>query len=161
MDAVLLASHQEPAAIHAVPAELAPSGFRVLVLREFREDGPPAFAVMEQYLLRPPHRLNRHGVSFALTFQAEVMAGLLEDIGRPSARDGEGRVVRNARWPGFRWRSLPRAWSDGAATVEWWAEVAFPQVEDWAGFRARFAERLAGRLECPVAGALPSSGDVP
>lgn len=160
MDARSAASHQEPTAIHAVPAELRPAGFRVLLLREFRIDGPPGFALVEQHLLRLPHRLNRHGVSFALTFRPEVMAGLSADIGRPSARDGAGRVARNPRWPTFGWCSRPRSWPDGTTTVEWLAEVAFPGAEDWAAFCARFAERLAGRLERPGSGTPSASGDL-
>lgn len=142
--------HGEPAAIHAVPAELGPSGFRLLALREFREAGPPAFALVEQHLLRAPHRLNRHGVSFALTFRPEVMAALSALIGRPCVRDGAGRPARNPLWPGLGWQSAPRTWADGTRTVEWCANVHFPDAAAWSAFRARFALRLAGWPEAPV-----------
>ncbi|MFG1419468.1 hypothetical protein V5F38_18710 [Xanthobacter sp. V0B-10] len=137
--------HETPTAVHAVPAAAGPSGFRLLVMREFRApDGPPGFALMEQYLLRAPHRLNRHGIAFALTFRPEVMAGLSEAIGRSAVRDEAGRAGRNPRWPHLRWHAEPRRWADGTDTVEWWAQVDFPDAAAWAAFRARFAGRLDG-----------------
>ncbi|MFG1403252.1 hypothetical protein [Xanthobacter sediminis] len=137
--------HGTPTAVHAVPAELGPSGFRLLVMREFRApDGPPGFALLEQYLLRAPHRLNRHGIAFALTFRPEVMAGLSEAIGRPALRDDAGRVGRNPRWPQLRWCAEQRHWADGTETAEWWAKVDFPDAAGWTAFRARFACRLDG-----------------
>ncbi|WP_454917515.1 hypothetical protein [Xanthobacter sediminis] len=139
-----LSPHAEPAAIHAVPALPGPSGFRLLLLREFRGEGPPAFALIDQHLLRAPHRLNRHGISFALTFRPEVMAALADMVGRPSVRDEAGRAARNPLWPGCGWWSAPRAWADGTGTVEWFATVRFPDAATWAAFRTRFAGRLAG-----------------
>lgn len=140
--------HEEPTAIHAMPAELNDSGFRLLVVREFRSpDAPPAFALVGQYLLRTPQRLNRHGISFALTFRPEVMAALSEDLGRPSLRQDEGPARRNPRWPVLTWSSVPRLWADGTTTIEWCADAAFPEPAAWALFRARFADRLDGRLE--------------
>lgn len=148
MAAVMPPDHAEAVAIHAVPAALEPSGFRLLVLREFpMAEGPPAFALIDQHLLRAPHRLARHGVSFALTFRPEVMADLSAAIGRPCVRDGAGRAARNPRWPCFGWSRAPRSWSDGTDTVEWWARVDFADPAAWSAFRTRFTERLAGRLE--------------
>lgn len=156
MDALPPSPHAGPDAIHAVPALLGPSGFRLLLMREFRGEGPPAFALIDQHLLRAPHRLNRHGLSFALTFRPEVMAALADDIGRPSVRDGAGRPARNPLWPGLGWRSAPRMWADGTGTVEWFADVHFPDAAAWAAFRDRFAGRLAGRADAPAL-----TGDTP
>lgn len=142
--------HAEPIAIHAVPAELSERGFRLLALREFlAEDAPPAFALIEQHLLRAPQRLNRHGVSFALTFRPEIIAALSQAIGRPSQRDEEGRAIRNAHWPQFGWSPRPTLWPDGTRTRDWWAEISFPLPATWAVFQSRWAERLAGRIEAP------------
>ncbi|MFG1395037.1 hypothetical protein [Xanthobacter agilis] len=157
-DAFALAGegHAEPTAIHAVPAQLGASGFRLLLLREFRGEGPPGFALIDQHLLRAPHRLHRHGVSFALTFRPEVMAGLAEAIGRLSMREGVGPAVRNPRWPAFGWWRTPRTWADGTDTVEWFADVHFADAAAWVLFRTQFAEGLAGRPPAPrLAGELP------
>jgi len=140
--------HAEATAIHAVPAQLGSCGFRLLLVREFRaEDAPPAFAFVEQHLVRTPHRLNRHGISFALTFRPEVMAALTVMLGRPSVRAGDGPAMRNPAWPTLAWASAPRHWADGTATLEWLADARFPDAASWTSFRERFAGPLAGRAD--------------
>lgn len=137
--------HREATAIHAVPVEEIANGFRLLVMREFQSDASPsAFAMIEQHLLRSPQRQNRHGVSFACAFLPEVVAWLSDYLGRPSHRDGEGRIMRNPRWPALHWRREDRCWPDGVATIEWFAEAAFQDEPSCRAFRERWSARLAG-----------------
>jgi len=151
-DTLPLSPHALATAIGAVPAVEAEDGFLLLMLREFRQaDAPPAFALMQQHLLRDAHRMGRHGVSFHLTFRPEVMAFLSTIVGRPALHDAEGKAQRNPAWPFLAWRSGPRDWPSGEHTVEWWAKVSFPHAAAWHAFRARYAERLAGRLEAGAA----------
>ncbi len=87
---------QEATAIHAVPAQWLDCGFRLLVMREFHTGKePPAFAFIEQRLLRTPERLSRHGLSFASTFLPGIMAWLSHCLGCPSLRDAAGSPYGN------------------------------------------------------------------
>jgi len=140
--------HQEATAIHAIPAQYLDYGFRLLVLRQFCPKGePPAFAWIEQSLLRTPHRLSRHGLSFANTFLPEIMAWLGEHLGRPSLRASTGEPYRNSLWPTFTWHSEDRLWPGGIRTVEWSVEVNFQDEASWSDFQKRWHDRLAGKIE--------------
>ena len=136
----------QPTAIHAVPAELCECGFRLLMIRQFNVGAvPPAFAIIDQRVMRMPQRLGRHGVSFAATFLPEVMSWLIDHLGRPSLHDESGRSYRNPRWPVVCWHDQERYWPSGAMTVEWFAEVAFQDHASWMAFRTRWHESLMGR----------------
>ncbi|SMX60253.1 conserved protein of unknown function [Bradyrhizobium sp. ORS 285] len=140
----------QPTAIHAVPAELCDCGFRVLMIRQFNVGAvPPAFAIIDQRIMRMPQRLGRHGVSFAATFLPEVMSWLIEHLGRPSLHDETGRSYRNPRWPVVCWHDRERYWPSGAVTVEWSAEVAFQDHASWMAFRTHWSESLMGRNADP------------
>jgi hypothetical protein len=140
--------HQEATAIHAIPAMANACGFRLLVLREFRQDAaPPAFALIEQRLLRTPERKNRHGLSFAAAFRPEIMDWLIAQLGRPSLHAPAGQAYRNPRWPSLTWHAEDRSWPDGLKTVEWFAEVTFADEASWAAFEARWRGRLLGESE--------------
>ncbi|MCL8384429.1 hypothetical protein [Xanthobacter aminoxidans] len=139
-------SADDPTAIAAVPVIPIAGGFRLLVMRELAlDEGPPAYAVIGQTLLRAPPRSIRHGVAFALAFGPEVMAWLNQALGRPAWRDVSGETRRNPRWPGLRWHRAPRAWPGGTRTTEWSADILFPEEADCAAFALAFAEALAGR----------------
>ena len=132
-------------AIDAVPAARLDCGFRLLVLRQFQIEGaPPAFALIEQRLLRAPQRLHRHGLSFANTFLPDIVAWLSQDLGRPSLRDATGPPRRNPRWPLLRWHGEDRLWPDGMRTIEWFVDVSFQDTRSWAAFQERWQEQLAG-----------------
>lgn len=136
----------QPTAIQAVPAQLCECGFRLLMIRQFNAGAvPPAFAIIDQRLMRMPQRLGRHGVSFAATFLPEVMSWLIDHLGRPSLHDEKGRAYRNPRWPVVCWHDEERTWSSGANTVEWFAEVAFQDAASWLSFRAHWHDRLHPR----------------
>ncbi|MGJ5132771.1 hypothetical protein [Bradyrhizobium oligotrophicum] len=136
----------QPTAIHALPAELCGCGFRLLMIRQFNVGAvPPAFAIIDQRVMRMPQRLGRHGVSFAATFLPEVMAWLIDHLGRPSLHDETGRSYRNPRWPVVCWHDQERYWPSGAVTVEWFAEVAFQDHASWMAFRTHWHESLTGR----------------
>lgn len=61
--------HERAGDVRAVPAQMLDRGFRLLVLREFREaDQPPALALIRQNVLRDVHRLQRHGIFSAAHF---------------------------------------------------------------------------------------------
>lgn len=139
-------SADDPTAIAAVPAQPIEGGFRLLVMRELAlDDGPPAYAVIGQSLVRPPPRSIRHGVAFALAFGPPAMAWLTAALGRPAWRDGSGATQRNPRWPGLAWHRAPRQWPGGTRTTEWSADILFPQEADRAAFALAFADPLAGR----------------
>lgn len=143
-----MSMHQSPDAIYPVPAEYLESGFRLLVLREIRNDNePPAFAWIEQHLLRPAHRIGRHGLFFASAFLPEIMEWLSAHLGRPSLRDSEGQPYRNSLWPAAAWHSENRLWPDGGNTMEWFVDVSFPGEASWAAFQLRWNERLMGKME--------------
>jgi hypothetical protein len=139
-------SADDPTAIAAVPAEAIAGGFRLLVMRELAlDDGPPAYAVIGQTLVRSPPRSIRHGVAFALAFGPEMMAWLNQAVGRPAWRDAAGETRRNPRWPSLSWHRAPRDWLGGTRTTEWSADILFPDEADRAAFALAFAEALAGR----------------
>lgn len=131
--------------VHAVPSQWLAQGFRILALREFRTARePPAFAWIEQRVLRGPQRLGRHGLFFANTFRPEIMAWLSQQLGRPSSRDDAAPARRNPRWPSLTWHGEDRVWPDGARTVEWFADVIFPHEASWTAFRRQWRARLMG-----------------
>lgn len=133
----------QPTAIQAVPAELGECGFRLLMIRQFNSGAvPPAFAIIDQRVMRMPQRIGRHGVSFAATFLPEVMSWLIDHLGRPSLHDDSGRAYRNPRWPVVCWHDQERLWPSGALTVEWFAEVAFQDAASWLAFKTHWRERL-------------------
>jgi hypothetical protein len=138
----------QPTVVRAVPAAWLDCGFRLLVLRQYHlEAAPPAFAWIEQRLLRAPQRFSRHGMSFANTFLPEVMAWLGDHLGRPSQRDTTGPARRNPRWPTMSWRGEDRLWPDGTRTTEWFVDVTFQDVASWRAFSERWHERLRGGIE--------------
>jgi hypothetical protein len=148
----MLTSQDEATAVHAVPARWLECGFRLLVLRELRtENEPPAFAWIEQHLLRTPQRLTRHGLFFGLAFRPEIMAWLSEHLGRPSLREGTGKPHRNSRWPISAWHSEPRLWPGGTQTIEWFVDVVFQDQASWTAFRQRWHGRLMGKVDEPGA----------
>ncbi|MFG1465666.1 hypothetical protein V5F77_22545 [Xanthobacter sp. DSM 24535] len=136
------------ACIHAVPAQWLAQGFRLLTLREFHAaSAPPAFAWIEQQLLRAPQRLGRHGLFFANTFRPEIMAWLSLDLGRPSQHPPTGPAQRNPLWPALEWHGEERQWPDGAATREWFVDVTFPRLISWTAFQQRWRARLMAETE--------------
>ncbi len=138
----------ESTSVQAVPSQWLEQGFRLLTLREFRNvTAPPAFAWIEQRLLRAPQRLGRHGLFFANTFRPEIMAWLSQQLGRPSIRMDDGHAHRNARWPAMAWHGEDRVWPDGARTVEWFVDVTFPQQASWIAFQRQWCSRLMGEDE--------------
>jgi hypothetical protein len=145
------AAHQDANCIHAVPAQWLERGFRLLTLRELHaETQPPAFAWIEQRLLRTPERLSRHGLYFGNTFRPEVMAWLIEHLGRPSVRDSDdGPARRNASWPALAWHREIRAWPEGFRTMEWFVDVIFPAEAHWNAFRQHWLDRLLGKADTP------------
>ncbi|MFG1265271.1 MULTISPECIES: hypothetical protein [Xanthobacter] len=139
-------SADDPTAIAAVPVIPIAGGFRLLVMRELAlDEGPPAYAVIGQTLLRAPPRSIRHGVAFALAFGPEVMAWLNQALGRPAWRDASGETQRNPRWPSLQWHRAPRAWPGGTRTTEWSSDILFPDEADRAAFALAFADALGGR----------------
>lgn len=131
--------------ISAQPAVALESGFRLLVLRQFpRLPEPPAFAVIDQCLVRSPLRPNRHGMAFAIAFLPEIVAWLSAELGRPSLHDGQGKPCRNPRWPQMGWWHETRLWPDETSTVDWSIEALFPEAGSWRAFEARWRGRLAG-----------------
>lgn len=161
--AIFPIAHAAATAIHPVPVAMEPQGFRVLVMRELQleEGAPPAFALMDQGLLRLPHRINRNSLFFANTFRPEIFDWLIAELGRPSQRDGEGRAARNPRWPTLAWHRAVRDWPEGAASVEWSVTVHFPEAASWDAFRERWQARLDGRsatLDAPSGAAEGQGG---
>jgi hypothetical protein len=148
-EATMTTLHQEANCIHAVPAQWLERGFRLLVLRELHtETMPPAFAWIEQQLMRTPERLSRHGLFFGNTFRSEVMTWLIEHLGRPSVRDNDDSPARrNASWPDLAWHRENRDWPEGLRTTEWSVDVIFPVEAHWTIFRQHWLDRLQGRSE--------------
>jgi len=139
---------EEATAIHAIPAQWLERGFRLLILRELHTDKEsPAFAWVEQHMLRSPQRLSRHGLFFASTFLPEIMAWLSEYLGRPSLRDSTGRPCRNTRWPILTWHGEDRLWASGNHTIEWFVDVIFPDEASWTAFQQHWHGRLMGKTE--------------
>jgi hypothetical protein len=141
------AAHAVPEQIHAVPAQWLERGFRLLILRELHTEArPPAFAWIEQQLMRTPERLSRHGLYFGNTFRPEVMAALIEQLGRPSIRENDDSPARrNASWPDLAWHSENREWPEGFRTTEWFVDVIFPVEADWTVFQRHWLNRLLGK----------------
>jgi hypothetical protein len=141
--------HAVPEQIHAVPAQWLRSGFRLLILRELHTEGkPPGFAWIDQQLVRTPERLSRHGLYFGNTFRPEVMAWVIEHLGRPSVRDDDdGPARRNASWPDLAWHSEIRDWPEGLRTTEWFVDVVFPVEAHWTAFQQRWLNRLLGKSD--------------
>lgn len=138
----------QSACVDAVPSQWLAQGFRLLTLREFRDAAaPPAFAWIEQRLLRAPQRLGRHGLFFANTFRPEIMTWLSRQLGRPSIRTDAGRAHRNRLWPAMTWHHEDRVWPDGARTVEWFVDVTFPHQRSWTAFQLQWRARLMGEDE--------------
>jgi len=134
------------------PSVARPRGFRLLVLRQFlRPSAPPAIAFIDQSIFRRPDRPVRHGISFELTFLPEIVAWLIEQVGRPGLRAASGKPVRNPDWPALSWHSEQRLWPDGTETVEWFAEAEFPDEAVWAAFRKDWREQLDGQPERQLA----------
>lgn len=141
-------SHAEATAVHALPAEIFDGGFRLLLLRQFDEDGaPPAFAFIDQFFMRAPQRISRHGVGFAAAFLPEIVAWLSARLGRPSLRDEDQKPFRNPRWPQHIWRAEARVWPDGTRSIEWSVEVIFRDLSVWPAFEKDWRARLQGRIE--------------
>ncbi|MFS8036560.1 hypothetical protein ACI7BZ_06255 [Xanthobacter sp. AM11] len=138
--------HAEPTAVHTVPALQLAAGFRVLVMRELASgDGPSAFAVIDQALLRPPPRQIRHGLAFALAFRPQVMDWLAARLGRPGTRAGAAPAIRNPHWPRLAWHQCGRDWADGTRSTEWSADILFPDAGARAAFGLHFQTLLAGQ----------------
>lgn len=142
-------THRDANCIHAVPAQWLERGFRLLTLRELHAEAtPPAFAWIEQRLLRTPERLGRHGLYFGNAFRPEIMAWLIAHLGRPSVRDNDdGPARRNTSWPELAWHSETREWPEGFRTTEWFVDVTFPEEAHWTVFRQHWLDRLLGRNE--------------
>jgi hypothetical protein len=141
-------SPPESACVHAVPSLRLAQGFRLLTLREFQNvTAPPAFAWLEQRVLRVPQRLGRHGLFFANTFRPEIMAWLSRQLGRPSIRADAGPAHRNALWPVMTWHGEERVWPDGARTVEWFVDVTFSHKASWTALQQQWCARLKGEDE--------------
>lgn len=143
-------AHVVATEISAQPAVPLERGFRLLVMRQFLSaEGPPAFAVIEQGLVRAPLRPARHGLAFAIAFRPEVVAWLSGELGRPSQRDAAGLPCRNPAWPQTCWRQDARAWPDEIRTIDWSVDAVFPQEAAWRAFEARWRGRLLG-VEHPL-----------
>lgn len=138
--------HEQAGDIRAVPAQILDRGFRLLVLREFREtDKPPSLAVIRQSVLRDVHRIERHGVFFGCAFLPDIMQWLCELLGRPSLHPPDypaSPAYRNPAWPSFRWRQENRLWNDGVQTIEWHVDVIFADEASFEAFMARWRDRL-------------------
>lgn len=138
-------SQQEATAISAVPAQWLEWSFRLLILREFRDEKkPPSFAWIERHLLRTPQRPSRHGLYFASTFRAAIMAWLNKHLGRASIRESSGQPRRNALWPDLTWHHEDRLWSGGVHTIEWFVDVTFPDRTSWTMFQQHWLNQLIG-----------------
>jgi hypothetical protein len=134
--------------IRAVSVVRLDCGFRLLVLRQYHIEGaPPAFALIEQRLLRTPQRFGRHGLFFANTFLPDVTAWLSEHLGRPSLRGPTEQPQRNPRWPIMKWHAEDRAWPDGTDTTEWFVDVTFHDLSSWRAFLQRWHAQLLGEIE--------------
>lgn len=158
MNVVIPPLSRKATRVQAVPSQYLDQGFRLLTLREFRnENAPSAFAWIEQRLLRMPQRLGRHGLFFANTFRPEIMAWLTQELGRPSIRTETSQTCRNTLWPTLQWFSKECAWPDGARTVEWFVDIVFPHKASWTAFERRWRRELMGadddrRVPVPAGG---------
>lgn len=139
--------HEQAGDVRAVPAQMLDRGFRLLVLREFREaDQPPALALIRQNILRDVHRLQRHGIFFSCAFLPDITQWLSELLGRASLHPPDypaSPAFRNPAWPTFSWRQESRLWDEGILTIEWRAEAVFADQASFEAFTARWRDRLA------------------
>ncbi len=143
-----MTSQPDATAIHAVPAQWLERGFRLLMMRELHtENEPPAFAWIEQRLLRTPQRLTRHGLFFGRAFLPEIMTWMSEYLGRPALRESTSKTYRNPLWPVTSWHGEPRLWPSGIRTVEWFVDVVFQDEASSTAFRQRWHARLMGETE--------------
>ncbi len=140
--------HEVAGDIRAVPAQILELGFRVLVLREFRQaDQPPSLAWIQQYVLRDVHRIQRHGIFFGCTFLPDIMQWLNELLGPASLHPADypaSRAYRNPAWPSLLWHQENRRWDEDIQTVEWYADVTFVDQASFDAFMARWQDRLHG-----------------
>ncbi len=150
--------HEEPGDIRAVPAQISDRGFRILLLREFREtDQPPSLAWIQQYVLRDAHRIQRHGIFFGCTFLPDITQWLSELLGRPSLHPPDypaTRAYRNPAWPSLLWHHDNRTWETGIKTVEWHADVSFIDQTSFEAFMTRWGNRLDATETGPLRAAL-------
>jgi hypothetical protein len=151
--------HEQAGDVRAVPARILDCGFRLLVLREFREtDQPPSLAWIQQHVLRDVHRIQRHGIFFGCTFLPEIMQWMSDLLGRPSLHPADypaSPAYRNKAWPIFQWHREDRVWDGDIQTVEWHADVVFVDQASYDAFMARWQDRLTGR-EAEASAAAPS-----
>jgi hypothetical protein len=143
--------HEEAGDIRAVPAQILDCGFRLLVLREFRQtDQPPSLAWIQQSILRDVHRIQRHGIFFGCTFLPEIMQWLNELLGRPSLHPADypaSRAYRNPAWPILLWHHEDRSWNGDIQTVEWYADITFVDRASFDAFMMRWHDRLDNDLD--------------
>jgi hypothetical protein len=145
---VTMHKHEEAGDVRAVPAQILSRGFRLLVLREFRQPTqPPSLAWIGQNILRDVHRVQRHGIFFGCTFLPEIMQWLSDLLGRPSIRPADepaSRACRNPAWPTLLWHQEQRLWEESIETTEWYADVVFVDQASFDAFIGRWADRLTG-----------------
>ncbi len=146
--------HEEPGDIRAVPAQILDRGFRLLLLREFREaNQPPSLAWIQQYVLRDAHRIQRHGIFFGCTFLPDITQWLSELLGRPSLHPPDypaSRAYRNPAWPSLTWYSENRIWGTDIQTTEWHADIRFTDQASFDAFMIRWGDRLNGAEAKPL-----------
>jgi hypothetical protein len=146
-------THELSGDIRAVPAQVLDRGFRLLMLREFRDTNqPPSLAWIQQYVLRDAHRVQRHGIFFGCTFLPEIMQWVSELLGRPSLHPADypaSPAYRNPAWPSFLWHQEVRVWEENIQTIEWHADVIFVDQTSFEAFMTRWQDRLTG--EAPKA----------
>jgi hypothetical protein len=150
--------HEVAGDVRAVPAQILDCGFRLLVLREFREaNQPPSLAWIQQYVLRDVHRVQRHGIFFGSTFLPDIMQWVSELLGRPSLHPADypaSPAYRNPAWPSFAWHQENRVWEADLQTTEWHTDVIFTDQASFHTFMARWQDRLSG-FEAETARAAP------
>lgn len=138
--------HEEAGDVRAVPAQILERGFRLLVLREFRDAGqPPSLAWIKQHVLRDVHRVQRQGIFFGCTFLPDIMQWLSELLGRPSVHPPDypaSRAYRNPAWPSILWHQESRLWPMDVQTIEWHADIKFTDQASFDAFLARWPDRL-------------------
>ncbi|MGO9132692.1 MAG: hypothetical protein ACLP8A_01410 [Methylovirgula sp.] len=140
--------HEEAGDVRPVPAQRLERGFRLLVLREFRQaDQPPSLAWIEQHILRDVHRIQRHGIFFGCTFLPDIMQWLADLLGRPSIHPPDypaSHAYRNPAWPSLTWHQENRDWDGDIHTIEWHADIVFVDQISFDVFMARWHDRLNG-----------------
>jgi hypothetical protein len=139
--------HEVAGDVRAIPAQILDCGFRLLVLREYREaNQPPSLAWIQQYILRDVHRIGRYGISFGATFLPDIMQWLSELCGRPSLHPPDypaSRAYRNPAWPSLLWHQENRFWEEEKLqTVEWYADIIFVDRASFEAFMEHWKDRL-------------------